>query len=393
MNKIPKRSRGYYSADACDLSEFAGLVLRDVDPRDTPLAAETPNNIPVYDISACTPMLAARDSRRTLMAEWAHVLRSGAGVFVLRVAYQDSAAIDAATAIFDRIIAQEKAGKGAGSDHFAAAGNNDRIWNALQKLCEADPETFIRYHANAAIDAACEAWLGPNYQMTAQVNLVHPGGQAQQAHRDYHLGFQTAEVSADYPAHVHDLSPLMTLQGGIAHCDMPLDSGPTKLLPFSQLYRPGYAAWRKAEFRDFFETHHVQLPLKKGDAIFFNPALFHAAGANSSRDIQRMVNLLQISSAFGRAMESLDRVKMCSLVFEPMKRLVADGVLDQAGLDAAIAATAEGYSFPTNLDRDPPEGGLAPQTQAALLKEAVTAGDTQADFVARLKAQADKKRP
>lgn len=393
MNKMSQSRSGYYSADACDVSEFASLVLRETDRDEVPYAAETPSNIPVYDMAARAPMLDKEGSRRSLMAEWAHVLNSGAGVFVLRGAYQDTGAIDAATAIFDRIIVREKAGKGAGADHFAAAGNNDRIWNSLQKLCEADPEVFIRYHANPAIDAACEAWLGPNYQMTAQVNLVHPGGQAQQAHRDYHLGFQTAEVSADYPAHVHDLSPLMTLQGGIAHCDMPLDSGPTKLLPFSQLYRPGYAAWRKPEFRDFFEAHHVQLPLKKGDAIFFSPALFHAAGANSSTDIHRMVNLLQVSSAFGRAMESVDRRKMCSLVFQLMKRLLAEGVLDDASLDAAIAATAEGYSFPTNLDRDPPEGGLAPRTQAALLKAAVTSGQTQAKFDAELKAQADRKRP
>ena len=50
----------------------------------------------------------------------------------------------------------------------------------------------FKVFANEAIQG-CEAWLGPNYQMTAQVNLVHPGGDFQQAHRDYHLGFQTAE--------------------------------------------------------------------------------------------------------------------------------------------------------------------------------------------------------
>ncbi len=35
------------------------------------------------------------------------------------------------------------------------------------------------------------AWLGPGYQVTSQVNVVNPGGQAQVAHRDYHLGFMT----------------------------------------------------------------------------------------------------------------------------------------------------------------------------------------------------------
>ena len=60
----------------------------------------------------------------------------------------------------------------------------------------------------------------------------------------------------------------------------------------------------------YFDAHHVQLPLQKGDAVFFNPALMHAAGHNRSADVRRMANLLQVSSAFGRAMESVDRLRM-----------------------------------------------------------------------------------
>ncbi|MGD9294045.1 MAG: phytanoyl-CoA dioxygenase, partial [Roseobacter sp.] len=155
MNTMQKTQRGYYAADACDLSDFAALVLRDVNPRDVPQACETPQNVPVYDMQALSGQLTEVDRRRGLMAEWARILQSGAGVFVLRHACEDTSAIDAATAIFNDIIAREKAGKGTRADHFAAAGSNDRIWNSLQKLCEADPETFIRYHANPAIDAAC----------------------------------------------------------------------------------------------------------------------------------------------------------------------------------------------------------------------------------------------
>jgi hypothetical protein len=32
------------------------------------------------------------------------------------------------------------------------------------------------------------------------VNAVHPGGAAQEAHRDYHLGFMEADTCARYPA-------------------------------------------------------------------------------------------------------------------------------------------------------------------------------------------------
>ncbi len=140
--------------------------------------------------------------------------------------------------------------------------------------------------------------------------MVNPGGAAQTVHRDYHLGFLSQEQASAYPAHVHRLSPVLTLQGAVAHVDMPVESGPTLYLPHSQKFEPGYLAWRLAQFVEYFETHHVQLPLEKGDAVFFNPALFHAAGHNVSADIKRMANLLQISSAFGRAMETVDREAM-----------------------------------------------------------------------------------
>jgi len=384
---------GYYSSDACDLNEFKAITARTVDPTDIPNATGAPKNVPVYDCKALGDMLRDRDQRRFLMAEWAEILHRGAGVFVLKSACSNLAAIDEATAVFNRIIAAEKAKSGGGADHFAAAGSNDRIWNSLQKLCEEAPDVFIDYHASPAIDAACEAWLGPNYQMTAQVNVVHPGGQPQQAHRDYHLGFQTAEISATYPAHVHDLSPLMTLQGGIAHVDVSIESGPTKLLPFSQTYRPGYAAWRRDDFRAHFEDAHVQLPLAKGDAIFFSPALFHAAGANNTTDVHRMVNLLQISSPFGRAMETIDRTGMCKTLFPLLSRGWQTGEITENTLDVVLSAAAEGYAFPTNLDRDPPVGGLAPQSQKSLMKQAIMTGASFDLLSADLDAQDRAKLP
>jgi ectoine hydroxylase-related dioxygenase (phytanoyl-CoA dioxygenase family) len=121
------------------------------------------------------PMLADAGQRQALMAEWAWVLGQGPGVLVLKRAYPDTGVIDRATAVYEAIIAREKAAGAGGADHFAAAGANDRIWNSLQKLCLEDPETFALYFGNPVIDAVCEAWLGPFHQMTAQVNLVRPG--------------------------------------------------------------------------------------------------------------------------------------------------------------------------------------------------------------------------
>ena len=371
MNHHIQTDLGYFDSAACDLDRFTAIIDQTVSPSTVPNADDIQKNVPIYDMSRLRPSLENNEQRRTLMAEWARDLQVGAGVLVLRGAYADTTAIDEATAIFERIIAAEKRASGGGGDHFAASGSNDRIWNSLQKLCEEAPEVFLRYFANTSIAAVCEAWLGPSYQMTAQINLVHPGGAAQQAHRDYHLGFQTAEISAEYPAHVHELSPVLTLQGAVAHCDMPVESGPTKLLPFSQLYRPGYAAWRRDDFRALFEERRISLPLVKGDTLFFNPALFHAAGENTSTDIHRMANLLQVSSAFGRAMETVDREKMCKLLYPHAMVAHQESTLGASELKAAIAASAEGYSFPTNLDRDPPKGGLAPETQQALFARAL----------------------
>ncbi len=381
------KDTAYYSAASCDLAAFKALTSRQLAPADAPRAAAIEKNVPLYDVAALT--LDDPAERTALMAEWAAVLRDHSGVLVLRQAVPDHAALDAASSAYEAIIADEKAASGAKADHFAAAGANDRIWNSLQKLCLRDPQAFASSFASPAIDAVAEAWLGPGYQMTAQVNLVRPGGKAQTAHRDFHLGFQTGEEAARFPAHVHQLSPFLTLQGAVAHCDMPLESGPTKLLPFSQLYGPGYMAYRESEFAAYFEEAFIQLPLQKGDALFFSPALFHGAGDNVSADIQRMANLLQVSSPMGRAMESLDRLAM-SLALYPALLTLALPPLQEA---AAIAACAEGYSFPTNLDTDPPAGGLAPETQAALMRRARAEGWSAAAFAEAAKAQHDRRQP
>ncbi|MDB4191465.1 phytanoyl-CoA dioxygenase family protein [Amylibacter sp.] len=366
--------QGYLSSNDCNLEEFSKSLDRTLNQSDVPLAHDIKKNIPIYDVSQIDFL----DNTQTLRTEWANVLHKTAGVLVLKNAYPDTSCIDAATLIFEKIIADEKAATGDKADHFAASGANDRIWNSAQKLCQSDPNTFAKYFSNLAVDTACKAWLGPNYQMTAQINLVRPTGAAQSPHRDYHLGFQTRELAESYPAHVHDLSPVLTLQGAIAHIDMPIESGPTKLLPFSQIYRHGYLAYSQPEFREYFENNYVQIPLNKGDVLFFNPALYHAGGANISKDIHRMANLLQVSSAFGRAMESLDRSGMTRKLYPILAK--NNHNLSEKEIDAAITSCAEGYSFPTNLDTAPPLDGLAPETQANLFRRALTEKMSISDF-------------
>jgi ectoine hydroxylase-related dioxygenase (phytanoyl-CoA dioxygenase family) len=390
MRDIENKEEGYFEPETCDIAEFNALIGQTTTPADVPHAHTIEHNIPLYDMHRLRSALADPVKRRALMAEWAQVMLQGAGAIALQGAYEETAVLDQATAIYKDIIADEKTQSGGGADHFAASGANDRVWNALQKLCLRAPDVFAGYFSNTTLAAASEAWLGPNYQMTAQINLVYPGGAAQEAHRDYHLGFQPADVAATYPAHVHDLSPVMTLQGAVAHCDMPVESGPTKLLPFSQTYRAGYLAFRQPAFRAAFDTNYVQIPLKKGDALFFNPALFHAAGANTTQDVHRMANLLQVSSAFGRALENIDRAAMCRALYPVVSQIKAE--LEPLALDAVLGATAEGYPFPTNLDTDPPIGGLAPESQKAFFARALREDMDQDAFVAGLDAQLAKQR-
>jgi ectoine hydroxylase-related dioxygenase (phytanoyl-CoA dioxygenase family) len=367
----------WLTPEACDIEEFGALVERRADPALYPLAATMQSNVPIYDGEAIRAAASDEEQRKALMAEWAWAMREGPGIVAFRGAFADLAAVDAATEVFFEVIDEQRRENKASGDHFAKPGANDRVWNALEKLALRAPDAFARYYANDAIALVSQAWLGTGYQVTSQINVVNPGGAAQSAHRDYHMGFQTADEIAGFPVHAHQLSPFLTLQGAVAHCDMPLESGPTLYLPFSQMFTPGYFAWRRPEFAAWFDAHHVQLPLAKGDAAFFNPALFHAAGHNRTSDVRRIGNLLQVSSAYGRAMESVDRAAMAKALYSTLR--AASG-LSARGRANVIAASAEGYAFPTNLDRDPPIGGLAPQTQAQLMAKALAEGWESGDF-------------
>jgi ectoine hydroxylase-related dioxygenase (phytanoyl-CoA dioxygenase family) len=374
-------------AEDCRLDEFRTLVEQRTHPGDYPRAEGVEQNVLVYD----SERLRATQDRKLAQAELARALLEGPGIIVLKRAFTDLAVVDQATDAFNALIAEERAAGAVRGDHFAKPGANDRLWSALDKIAIRAPEVFAAYYANDMLALAAEAWLGPAYQVTSQVNVVNPGGAAQSAHRDFHLGFLSQERAAAYPAHVHRLSPVLTLQGAVAHCDMPIESGPTMYLPHSQKYEPGYLAWRLPEFIAYFDDHYVQLPLEKGDAVFFNPALFHAAGHNRSADIRRMANLLQISSAFGRAMETVDREAMANALFPVLLRSRSEGAA-QEWLWRVVAACAEGYPFPTRLDLDPPVDGLAPRSQADIVWQAVSEGWSPEQLRQELRAGTKRRR-
>lgn len=362
-------STGRLSAEACRIDDFVEVVSEPTDPAAYPHAHSVEQGVVVYRSDDLRPRLSNDENRPAIMAELGDALLHGPGIIVLQGAV-DGAPIDRCSETFNQIIEEQKRTKTAGGDHFAKPGANDRIWNALEKLAVRAPERFAAYYENDMLALASESWLGPGYQVTSQINVVNPGGEAQQPHRDYHLGFMTAEQAERFPSHIHRLSPLLTLQGAVAHCDMPLETGPTLYLPHSQKYEAGYLAWTQQDFIDYFGSNRVQLPLQKGDAIFFNPAVFHAAGTNRTTSIKRMANLLQVSSAMGRAMEKIDRLAMSVALYPVLQARKASGA-GHDELARVIASSSEGYAFPASLDHDQPVDGLAPASQADVVHQAL----------------------
>ena len=154
-----------------------------------------------------------------------------------------------------------------------SAGANDRVWNALEKLAVRDPETFVDYYANDVIALVSRG--------LARARL--PGHLAGQRRTPRRPGAGPAprlpprlpgerRRSSSYPTHVHLLSPVLTLQGAVAHSDMPVESGPTMYLPLLPPVRPRLP--RLAAARSSASTsreHYVQLPLRQGRRRVLQP--------------------------------------------------------------------------------------------------------------------------
>ena len=371
----------WFDAANCDLDDLINICTPRATIDEYRHASSIERDTVVYDSGLLCDHIATPEVRLSVMAELADVLRDGPGIVVFRAAFERDI-VDAVSGVFDEMIVDERERGVGGGDHFARPGDNDRVWNALEKLAIREPELFVRYYDNEILALVSQAWLGPGYQVTSQVNVVNPGGLQQEPHRDYHLGFMPDDRAAAYPAHVHLFSPMLTLQGAVAHCDMPVETGPTMYLPHSQKYAPGYVAWRRPEFKQYFADHHVQLELSAGDAVFFNPALFHGAGTNRTNDVRRMANLLQNSSALGRAMESVDRTAMVLSLYP----VLLDADMTEGAVRRVLAASAEGYPFPGDLDRHRPEGEGSDQSPTDITLRALREHWPLDELAARLAA-------
>ena len=337
----------YFSQSDIDYDDLAKICSQKTLQEDYPFAASVSNNVVIYDANYLETFIGDSENELRLKTELHQVLEGGPGVFVIRNLYGHDA-IDQSNNIFEKIVESEG---NTSNDHFAS-GTNTRIWNAFQKVALEDPNAFISYYSNNLLKLVAESWCGPNSQMTAQVNIVRPGGEMQKPHRDYHLGFQENQVVELFPISAHRLSNYLTLQGGVAHTDMPLASGPTMVLPYSQQYELGYLAWRDNACTDFFNDNAVQNQMNKGDGIFFNPALLHGAGSNTTKDFHRIGNLLQISSPFGKTMERIDYLKIINRIYPLLLEHSINKTLSEKLIENVLVCATDGYAFPTNLDND-----------------------------------------
>ena len=337
----------YFSQSDIDYDDLAKICSQKTLQEDYPFADSVSNNVVIYDANYLETFIGDSENELRLKTELHQVLEGGPGVFVIRNLYRHDA-IDQSNNIFEKIVESEG---NTSNDHFAS-GTNTRIWNAFQKVALEDPNAFISYYSNNLLKLVAESWCGPNSQMTAQVNIVRPGGEMQKPHRDYHLGFQENQIVELFPISAHRLSNYLTLQGGVAHTDMPLASGPTMVLPYSQQYELGYLAWRDIACTDFFNDNAVQNQMNKGDGIFFNPALLHGAGSNTTKDFHRIGNLLQISSPFGKTMERIDYLKIINRIYPFLLEHSINKTLSEKLIENVLVCATDGYAFPTNLDND-----------------------------------------
>lgn len=164
-------SSSYFSEADMDIEAFNTLCSQSTNLADYPSATAVEQKILIYDRGVFDQALDNPQQEFALKDELCRALKDGPGVFIVKGAYTDLSVIDQTTEIFRGIVKEEKSGDAKG-DHF---GSNERIWNSIQKACVKNPDAFISYYSNPVLAIACEAWLGPYYRITAQMNNVKIG--------------------------------------------------------------------------------------------------------------------------------------------------------------------------------------------------------------------------
>ena len=255
---------GYLSAEDCRLADLIDLVSQKTDPADYPYASAVEQNVLIYDGArlrmelsrpACRPRVEAELVRActTAPASWCWLARSttrGSSTGPRASSRRSSPPSGRRAARPE--TTSPLPGRTTGS------GTRWRNWPCARLRCSrpTTPTTSSR-------PCAGPGW-GPATRSPPRSTWLTRAARRRPCTATITWGSPPHERAARFPAHVHRLSPVLTLQGAVAHTDMPAETGPTMYLPHSQKYLPGYLAWRQPEFREYFEAHHVQLPLRQG---------------------------------------------------------------------------------------------------------------------------------
>ncbi len=217
----------------------------------------------------------------------------------------------------------------------------------------AHPGVFFDYYANDTVALASRAWFGPNYQVTWALNADIPGREDRQewstsAGRRSPRTATITWVSCRW-------RPRRTIRSTCTACP--------RCSPCTVPWRTATCRW-KPGLRCIFRTRRSTYPAtwrptcRNSSSI--SPKL-RAIALGHARDGQPVAGVV----AFGRAMETVDRTAAIIALY-PTLLARSDSGASMTEIANVIAASAEGYPFPTNLDLDQPIGSLNPETQAEL---------------------------
>ena len=122
-------THGFRRREDCRLEDLLAVLAEPTDLAAFPHADRVEQGVLVYEAAAIRPLLEVPEAADALRAELADALADGPGIVVLAGAFAPDV-VDRVTAVFEALIAAEKAAGRTAGDHFAKPGANDRVWNA-----------------------------------------------------------------------------------------------------------------------------------------------------------------------------------------------------------------------------------------------------------------------
>ena len=240
------------------------------------------------------------------------------------------------------------------SDHFAKAGANDRIWNALEKLAVRDPDAFVDYYGNdilaLVVDRLARPRLPddlagqrrpPGRHGAGPAPRLPPGLPVQRGRRPLPRPRAPALAGAD-PA---------GRGGALRHAGRV--SGPTMYLPYSHQYAPGYLAWRLPGVPRVLRRRATSscrwpraTPLLQPGAV---PRRRYQRVGRRAADGEPAAGVLGLRSGDGDRRPGPRCRRAIYPVLQARRRRRRR---PRTRCVNALACAAEGYPFPTNLDLD-----------------------------------------